>query len=431
MATVAFRTLGCRLNQADTDAMRTGLSECHHQVVSNTEPADFTIINSCAVTRAAEAKTRGAITAARRVSPKGKIVVTGCYANLSGDELLDIPGVCLMLGNNEKYDLCEFLDSIECGEKIVRISRPGLPANTFRPVIHSSSDKHIRANLKVQEGCDYRCAYCIIPDLRGDPRSRPPEDCVAETNRFADGGGQEIVLTGINLGCYESADGDLSVLIRRLQDSTAIPRIRLSSIEPDLVTLKLIELLAAGGRLCRYLHIPLQHGSDKILALMKRRYQTADYAKLIDRIKSRSPQICLGADVMVGFPGETVTEFNEMYNFIANLNIDYLHVFRYSARPGTPAARLGDHIPDSEKKRRSEILRQLSRQKRSRFMEFMRGQEAAVLIEEQIAPGIWQGLTDNYIKVRINAKENLFNRIRKVRITHVSGDFIKGELLSE
>jgi len=423
--------LGCRLNQAETDAIKSELGNHALREVKPDELADLTVINSCAVTRAAEAKTRGAITAARRVSPDGRIAVVGCYSQLAAVELLDLPGVCLVLGNNEKYNLFDFLESLDHGEKIVQVSVPGLSATTFRAEFHSPTDERIRANLKVQEGCDYRCAYCIIPDLRGNPRSRAPQDCIAEISHLAAIGVQEVVLTGINLGRYESADGDLSALIRRLVNETAIPRIRLSSVEPDLVTPELIELLASETRLCRYLHIPLQHGSDKILALMKRRYQTAEYTDLVNQIKDGNPEICLGADVMVGFPGETQTEFEEMLRFLENLNIDYLHVFRYSIRPGTPAARLTDHLPDSKKKRRSEILRRLSNQKRARFMQSMNEKVAAVLIEEKIAPEIWQGLTDNYIKVRLNAKEDLYNRIRKVRITHVSGDFIKGELLSE
>lgn len=431
IATVAFRTLGCRLNQAETDAIKSELVNRQLRAVNPDQPADLTIINSCAVTRAAEAKTRGAITAARRISPNGRIAVVGCYSQLAAAELLDLPGVCLVLGNNEKYNLFDFLGRLDRGEKIVQVTKPGLSATTFRAEAHSPADERIRANLKVQEGCDYRCAYCIIPDLRGNPRSRTPQDCIAETNRLTAGGVQEIVLTGINLGRYESADSGLPALIRRLLNETTIPRIRLSSVEPDLITPELIDLLVSETRLCRYLHIPLQHGSDTILALMKRRYRNADYDALVSRIKARNPEICLGTDVMVGFPGETETEFDEMVQFLDNLDINYLHVFRYSVRPGTPAARLTDHLPDSKKKRRSEILRRLSSQKRARFMQSMNEKVAAVLIEEKIAPGIWQGLTDNYIKVRVNAKEDLYNRIRKVRITHVSGDFIKGELLSE
>lgn len=431
IATVAFRTLGCRLNQAETDAIKFELANHNLREINGHYPADLTVINSCAVTRAAEAKTRGAITAARRISPNGKIAVVGCYSQLAAHELIDIPGVSLVLGNSEKYDLFDFLEQINRGEKIVRVSAPDLATTTFRAEYHSPVDERIRANLKIQEGCDYFCTYCIIPYLRGNPRSRDPQDCIAETRRFAEQGVQEIVLTGINLGRYESPDSNLTDLIRRLINETTIPRIRLSSIEPDLVTLQLIGLIAGEPRLCRYLHIPLQHGSDTILARMHRRYHAADYAALVSQIKNRLPEICLGADVMVGFPGETKTEFEIMREFLENLDINYLHVFRYSARPGTPASELTDNIPDSEKKSRSEILHQLSQRKRAQFMQSMAGKICPVLIEENIAPDFWQGLTDNYLKVRINAKENLFNRIRKVRIIHVSGDYLKGELLSE
>lgn len=431
IATVAFRTLGCRLNQAETDAIKSELISHNLSIVNLNEPADLTVINSCAVTRAAEAKTRAGITATRRISPDGKIAVVGCYSQIAARELIDIPGVSLVLGNNEKYNLFNFLEQIDRGKKIVSVSAPDRAPTTFHSAYHSPIDERIRANLKVQEGCDYYCAYCLIPHLRGQPRSRGIQDCIAETRHLIQQGIQEIILTGINLGRYESKEGNLTTLIRHLLDDTTIPRLRLSSVEPDLVTPQLIELIAGEPRLCRYLHIPLQHGTDTVLVRMKRRYKIANYVALVDRIKQRTPEICIGADVMVGFPGETESEFEQMYQFLADLDINYLHVFRYSARPGTPAADLGDHLPDSEKKRRSEILRQLSRRKRTQFMAIFSGRDYPVLFEEKIADDLWQGLTDNYAKVRVLTKENLFNRIKKVRITHIWGDFLKGELLSE
>ncbi|HPC35074.1 MAG TPA: tRNA (N(6)-L-threonylcarbamoyladenosine(37)-C(2))-methylthiotransferase MtaB [Candidatus Marinimicrobia bacterium] len=430
IATVAFRTLGCRLNQAETDAIKAELANHNLRIVNSNGPADLTIINSCAVTQSAEAKTRGAITAARRISPDGKIAVIGCYSQIAAAKLLNIPGVFLVLGNNEKYEILDFLETIERGEKIVRVDKPESP-NTFRVESHLPNDKRIRANLKVQEGCDYYCAYCIVPYLRGKPRSRAPEDCIATASHLENQGVQEIVLTGINLGRYESLNGDLSFLIRRLLAETSLPRIRLSSIEPDLITEELIKLISAEPRLCRHLHIPLQHGSDTILAQMNRHYLSADYAALVGRIRQRIPEICLGADVMVGFPGETELEFGQMCQFLENLDINYLHVFRYSSRPGTPAGKFTDRIPDSAKKQRSEILRQLSRRKRDAFRQSMLGKTAPVLIEEKIAPGLWQSLTDNYQKVRIHAKENLLNQIRKVKLTHISEDYLEGELLGE
>jgi threonylcarbamoyladenosine tRNA methylthiotransferase MtaB len=430
IATVAFRTLGCRLNQAETDAIKAELANRNLHIVNSNKPADLTIINSCAVTQAAEAKTRGAITAARRISPNGKIAVIGCYSQIAAAELLNISGVFLVLGNNEKYEIFDFLETIERGEKIVRVTKPESP-KTFRIESHLPNDKRIRANLKVQEGCDYYCAYCIIPHLRGNPRSRDPEDCIATARLLENQGVQEIVLTGINLGRYESPSGDLFFLIRRLLAATGLPRIRLSSIEPDLITSELIKLISEEPRLCRHLHIPLQHGSDPILAKMNRRYLSADYATLINRIKQQIPEICIGADVMVGFPGETDLEFDQMRQFLENLDINYLHVFRYSPRPGTPAGKFTDRIPDSEKKRRSEILRQLSNQKRAAFRQSMLANTVSVLFEEKIAPGLWQGLTDNYLKVRIHTRENLLNKIEKVKLIHVSEDYIEGELLGE
>ncbi|HRS91527.1 MAG TPA: tRNA (N(6)-L-threonylcarbamoyladenosine(37)-C(2))-methylthiotransferase MtaB [Candidatus Marinimicrobia bacterium] len=430
IATVAFRTLGCRLNQAETDAIKAELANRNLHIVNSNKPADLTIINSCAVTQAAEAKTRGAITAARRISPNGKIAVIGCYSQIAAAELLNIPGVFLVLGNNEKYEIFDFMATIECGEKIVRVTKPESP-KTFRIESHLPNDKRIRANLKVQEGCDYYCAYCIIPYLRGNPRSRDPEDCIATARLLENQCVREIVLTGINLGRYESPSGDLSFLIRRLLAATGLPRIRLSSIEPDLITSELIKLISEEPRLCRHLHIPLQHGSDPILAKMNRRYLSADYATLISRIKQQIPGICIGADVMVGFPGETDLEFDQMRQFLENLDISYLHVFRYSPRPGTPASKFTDRIPDSEKKRRSEILRQLSNRKRAAFRQSMLAKTVSVLFEEKIAPGLWQGLTDNYLKVRIHTRENLLNKIEKVKLIHVSEDYIEGELLGE
>ncbi|MGC9363810.1 MAG: tRNA (N(6)-L-threonylcarbamoyladenosine(37)-C(2))-methylthiotransferase MtaB [Fidelibacterota bacterium] len=426
--TVNFRTLGCRLNHAESDALQFGLQEAGYRIVDKKQTADLTVINSCAVTRQAEAKTRGAIAAARRISPRGKIAVIGCYPQLDPETVAVVNGVDLVLGNSEKYRLQEYLDELKQERCVIHVSGT-LEQDTFPAAGVMAKGSLSRAHLKVQDGCDYRCAYCIVPFLRGPSRSRAFHACIHEAVSLVEQGFRELVLTGVNLGSYRDGENTLDDLVAALLQESRIERLRISSIEPDLVSERIIKMIAEEGRLCRYMHIPLQHGSDPVLQRMRRRYKVTQFVELVHKVTRAIPSVCIGSDVMVGFPGETEHQFQEMVNILEELPIAYLHVFRYSSRPGTAADRLEDTVTDRVKKERSVRLRELSRRKRHQFMQRFIGQEVAVLYEKKTKLGLYRGLSDNYITVNVKSDAQIVNRIKTTRITHVVGTEAFGELV--
>lgn len=429
--TVSLRTLGCRLNHSESDAVQNELQKIGRQIVSPNIPADVTIINSCAVTRQAEAKTRGAIAAARRISPQGKIMVIGCYAQLAPEGLSHLSGVTLVLGNREKYHIPEFLKVLECGQTGIFVADED-QGYTFPSNGIIARGNHIRAHLKVQDGCDYRCAYCIIPLLRGRSRSRNFLEILNEARMLDNQGFQEIVLTGVNLGTYSAEKCvDFVTLVESLLAETKIKRIRISSIEPDLITDRLIDLMAKESRLCRHFHIPLQHGAEPVLKLMRRRYTARMYQEIVTRIAKRISDVGIGTDVIVGFPGETERHFQTMADLIARLPLAYLHVFRFSARPGTAAAALTNPIPDYIKKERAERLRNLGELLKKRFLKKFVSRELTVLFEKKNELGLSEGLSDNYITVRVSSSQLLINQMKRIRINSVSGGVARGEIVDE
>ncbi|HCK98856.1 MAG TPA: tRNA (N(6)-L-threonylcarbamoyladenosine(37)-C(2))-methylthiotransferase MtaB [Candidatus Marinimicrobia bacterium] len=426
--TVNFRTLGCRLNQSESDSIQYELQNAGFTIVGKKVPSDLTIINSCAVTRQAEAKTRGAIAAARRISPNGKIAVIGCYAQLSAQDLKHLSGVNLILGNNEKYRIMDFLNGLEKSGTEIHVSDE-VGENTFSPPGIISRGTHTRAHMKIQEGCDYRCAYCVIPLLRGGTRSRNFADCIDEAKLLADQGIKEIVLSGINIGTYMNGERDLTDLIESLLKETDIQRLRISSIEPDLIPDRLIALMKHEPRICRHFHIPLQHGSNEILGLMRRRYRVESYIELVEKIAGSVPEICIGTDVLVGFPGESEEHFMEMAKLLERLPLAYFHVFRFSARPETVAWGLNDNVKIRDKKIRSEQLRKLSAAHNNHFLRRFVGKKLQVLFEKKNKSGLYEGLSDNYIKVSVKSKEPLINQIKNVAITQINGAVAQGEVI--
>ncbi len=429
--TVSFRTLGCRLNHSESDSIQYDLTQKGLKTVSCLEPADLTVINSCAVTRQAEAKTRGAIAASRRISPEGKIAVMGCGSHFSPDKLMSLSGVDLVLGNCEKYNLYKYLPVLENDKKRIFVSSVN-ECDTFSPIGVVSSGSRTRAFMKIQDGCDYWCSYCIIPSLRGKSRSRKMEACIEETKLLSDKGFREIVLTGVNIGNYKSANGeDICDLIEKLLELTEIERIRISSIEPNLVSDRLIDLAKNEKRLCRHFHIPLQHGSDEILKSMHRKYCTKDFEELIDKVSREIPEVCIGTDVLVGFPGESEDNFVEMYRFLEKLPFSYLHVFRFSPRIGTVASGLKDDVTPNEKKRCSSILRQLSFSKKQIFLNRFLDKTVTVLFGKKIKDKCFVGLTDNYIRVKAKANRDFINKLVRVKLKRVNSDSIEGDIVSE
>jgi len=426
--TVNFRTLGCRLNHAESDSIQYGFQNAGYYIVNQKSPADLTIINSCAVTQQAEAKTRGAIAAARRISPQGKIAVIGCYAQLSPEVVADLNGVDLILGNSEKYRIQDLLDVLEMGQKEIHVARIVI-GDTFPPLGLISKGSRTRAHMKVQEGCDYRCAYCIIPLLRGSTRSRKLQSCVDEAVMLTEQGFKEIVLSGINIGTYRDGDRDFGDLVSAIIRKSDIERLRISSIEPDLVSDRLVELMRSEPRLCRHFHIPLQYGSNEVLGWMRRRYKAEMFSNLVNNLSQKIPGVCIGTDVLVGFPGESEAHFSEMTSLLEQLPLAYFHVFRYSARPGTVAAGIKDSVSIQAKKERSETLRKLSEHKRNHFLQQFKGKDLSVLIEKKSKLGLYRGLSDNYITVNVKSDNQIVNSIKTTRITDIGIAEVQGELI--
>ena len=429
--TVSFRTVGCRLNHSETDAIQFELEQKGLTVVSNRIPSDLTVINTCVVTGQAESKSRGAITASRRVSPEGKTAVIGCYSQLAPQDLISLPGVDIVLGHTEKYRLSEYLPVLEQSKKGVHVSGINR-CDTFPPTGIISSGAHTRAFMKIQDGCDSKCSYCIVPTVRGKARSRDFNSCIEESKTLFISGFKEIVLTGINIGSYQSSDGkDLCDLVKCLLESSGIERVRISSLEPDKIPDRLIHLISQDNRICRYFHISLQHATDEILRLMSRQYDFHKYSKLLKKINSEIPEACIGTDVIVGFPGETESLFDKMYILLERLPISYLHVFRYSPRPETAAVGLKNHVSDKEKKRRSSILRELSISKRKKFINQFMNDTVTVLFEKQVDSHFFAGYTDNYIKVKAKSNEDIINTLKKVKIIRIDNSMAYGEIISE
>ncbi len=434
--TVAFHTLGCKLNFSETSAIGRQLTTAGYQKQEFNQGADVYVINTCSVTENADRECRKTVRDALAISPDAFVVIIGCFAQLKPKEIGEIEGVDLVLGASEKFNLVSYLDSIQKREQAAVHACEIEEANFF--VDAWSFGDRTRAFLKVQDGCDYTCAFCTIPLARGKSRSDTIENVLKNASHVASLGTKEIVLTGVNLGDFgKGANGgktkeeDFLELINALDEVEGIERIRISSIEPNLLNDKVIEFVSTAKRFVPHFHIPLQSGSDKILKLMRRRYLRELYSNRVTQIKTLMPHCCIGVDVIVGFPGETETDFLETYNFLNQLDISYLHVFTYSERPNTDAIQMDGIVPVQERKRRNKMLRILSEKKLRHFYAQHEGSERPVLFEHENRDGKMHGYTDNYIKVKHPFDENLVNKIIEVQLTKTELDGIAGvELLS-
>jgi threonylcarbamoyladenosine tRNA methylthiotransferase MtaB len=412
---IAFTTLGCKINQFETDAMQRDLISRGNTVVPFEAEADVYIINTCSVTAKSDIDSRRLIRSAIQRGSKGKVVVTGCYAATQPEEINNIPGVKLVIGNRDKTGIPDHIMSTasSCGPQRMPASGSSIQALNTRT----------RGFLKIQDGCDNQCSYCIVPIARGGSRSAAPHDVESEFNLLVESGCREVVLTGIHIGTYGSDLGNginLTELLKKLMLSKGETRIRLSSIEPNEITREMIEYLGQG--LCRHLHIPLQSGDDAVLTSMKRQYTSGFYQDLIESIAKRVPGIALGADVIVGYPGEGEKEFQNTLRLVELSPLTHLHVFSYSPRPGTPAAEMEGQVPDLIKKKRSFTLRTLGMKKNLLFRKKYLGSDLQVVIENKIDhdTGLLTGLTDNYIRVNINgAKTEDIGKKVTIRIREV------------
>lgn len=422
MKKVAFYTLGCKLNYSETSTISRMFEQKGYVKADFTDTPDIFIINTCSVTENADKKCHKIVREARAISPDAYVAIIGCYAQLKPKEISEIPGVDAVLGAAEKFRLVELLDGF------VRKPQPEVhaseveAANTFN-TSYSIHDR-TRTFLKVQDGCDYSCSFCTIPLARGSSRSDSIINIVKTANEIAGTEVREVVLTGVNTGDFGIQNGQrlerFADLVKALDQVVNIDRFRISSIEPNLLSDDIIEFVGQSKRFVPHFHIPLQSGSNKILKLMRRRYQRELYASRVEKIKSVMPHACIGVDVIVGFPGETKEDFLETYQFLNELNISYLHVFTYSERDNTLAATMSDSVNPKDRAGRSKMLHILSDKKRRKFYEEHLGKEYRVLFENDIENGMMHGFTENYIRVTAKYDPILINEIKKVRLTAIN-----------
>lgn len=410
-----YYTLGCKLNFSETATIERQLQEAGIRTAKRGEKADICIVNSCAVTQEAEKKCRQAIHKLVRQNPGAFVVVTGCYAQLSAEKLSQELGVDVVLGIDKKGSVLDYLGNLEknrAGEWFAR------PTKDVRNFVHSCSrGDRTRYFLKVQDGCDYFCTYCTIPFARGRSRNPQVSELVEQARRVVDEGGHEIVITGVNIGDFGKSTGEsFASLVRALDNVEGISRYRISSIEPNLLTDEIIEYVSRSRSFMPHFHIPLQAGSDEVLRLMHRRYDTSLFAQKIAKVREVMPHAFIGVDVIVGTRGESEELFDEAYNFIKGLDISQLHVFSYSERPGTQALKIDGAVAPVEKHRRSQLLIALSEEKRIAFYERFIGTEALVLFEKPRSGMPMGGFTANYIRVEAIPENSLVNTIARVRL---------------
>jgi threonylcarbamoyladenosine tRNA methylthiotransferase MtaB len=425
--TVAFATLGCKTNQFESAAMEERLQAAGYRVVPFEEGADLVIVNTCTVTAATDAQSRNLIRRARRLNDASRVVVTGCYAQIDPQALLAIPGVSLVLGNEEKRDLLDLLEKGDTSPTIQVADIRRVEEATALPL--TSFAERSRAFVQIQNGCDAFCSYCIIPYARGRSRSVRPAEVVDQVRELVVAGYPEIVLTGIHIGGYGvdlAPPLTLVDLVRRLTAETGVQRLRLGSIEPTEISDSLIETVASSPELCPHFHIPLQAGDDQVLERMNRHYTTAFFADLVRRIRARLPEAAIGLDVITGFPGESEEEFANTCRLIEALPVTHLHVFPFSRRPGTPAATMPGQLPGDVVKARASVLRSLGEAKLRAFAAGFVGRTLEVVVEAGRFKGLCRGVSRNYLAVRFPAEEELAGRVVTVRITGADAAELKG-----
>jgi threonylcarbamoyladenosine tRNA methylthiotransferase MtaB len=412
---VAFHTLGCKLNFAETSTISRSFPPDKFEKVPANTKADIYVINTCSVTEAADKKCRQAIKKFAAHSPDAFIAVVGCYAQLKPGEISSIPGVDLILGTDEKFDIIGYITNTE-KKKNTEIHSCGLPSSDHFHQSYSFDDR-TRSFLKIQDGCDYGCSYCTIPLARG--RSRNPEisAVLREAEKIAESGTKEIVLTGVNIGDFGKSTGEtFSELLKLLTKVRGIERYRISSIEPNLLTDEIIDITMMNEKILPHFHIPLQSGCNKILGLMRRRYTREIFASRVQQIRKKLPGAGIGADIIVGFPGETPEDFEDTFSFLEKMPLSYLHIFPFSERPGTLATNLPGKVSSAEKDKRSKILKALSQKKNLEFCRLNIGKVSSVLFERTNSEGFLTGFTSNYVKTEHPWKANLAGEIKNVRL---------------
>ena len=420
---VAFHTLGCKVNQCETEALADRFKTKGHEIVSADGPADVYIINTCTVTGPADRKSRQCIRRGKRLNPNAIVAVTGCYAQLNPTEVLGLEGVDIVCGNNEKMSLPELVEEFQ---------KKAAPACSEAPVNASLAESRTRAYIKIQDGCERFCAYCIVPYARGELRSKPVQSVLSEAEALIGAGRKEIVLTGINTALYKSAEGyGIEEVIGELNRLSGDFRIRLSSLEPTVIDVGFVKKLLKYERLCRHMHLSLQSGSDRVLKLMNRRYDISGYLEIVRALLAFDPGYGISTDIIAGFPGESEDDLSESLKIVGDVDFCKTHVFKYSGRKGTAAYGMDGQVGGKEKNRRVALLIAGGEESARRFFRSNLGGKRRVLLEEYIEKGgVFTGFTENYIRVYINSNyvnKSDLNTFIDVRLTELYGEGMKGE----
>ncbi len=426
MKKVTFYTFGCKLNQTETSFLENEFNKRGYETVAFDEPADYVIINTCTVTGRTDYKCRQLIRRAKKISPEAIIAVVGCYAQMAPEKLKSMPGVKLVLGADKKFDIFDHLNANGLSTGVIEVHGDNKEFIDSTPDLFAG---HTRAFLKIQDGCDSYCSYCIVPYARGKSRSDQPENVLKNAKKLVAKGYQEIVLTGVHIGKYGHdlhLRPSLFTLLKQMVKIPGIGRIRLSSLEPTEIDDELISFMAGTDKICPHFHVPLQSGDDEILKKMRRHYSVADYFKIIEKISNKISHVGLGSDVIVGFPGETDRHFENTKNLIHQLPFTYLHVFSFSERQGTDACKMAGKVDSTRKKTRSTQLIEIGRQKKTGFYRQSIGQSYDVLFEDDV-PGEWMyGFTENYIRVKTEKQPDYFNKIQKTLVLTADNNFASG-----
>ena len=421
---VAFYTLGCKLNFSETSTIARLFEDAGFAKVDFEDTPDVFVINTCSVTDNADKKCKQLVKKALKTNPNAFVTIVGCYAQLKPEEIGKIPGVDLVLGANEKFDIISYIENTDKKEEATVAYKNIKETKSFVPAV--SFGDRTRSFLKVQDGCDYFCTFCTIPLARGKSRNASIAETIEEAKKIANTDIKEVVLTGVNIGDFGQGEGEnFYQLIQALDKVEGIDRYRISSIEPNLLSNEIIDFcLTDSNKFVPHFHIPLQVGNDRILKAMRRKYERSLCAERVVRIKSLSKDCCIGVDVIVGFPGETDEEFLDSYNFLQSIDISYLHVFTYSERANTSAPKLGETVPMEKRKERSKMLHILSDKKKRAFYEENVGSERNVLFEAEEDEGMMFGFTENYVKVKTPFDASLVNQFRKVKLATIDRDGI-------
>ena len=432
MKRVAFYTLGCKVNQYETEAMLELFEKEGYEKAETEDYADVYVINTCTVTHMSDRKSRQYIRRMKKKNPDAIIAVVGCYSQVSPEEILSIDEVNLVMGTNDRKKIVEEVKKIDASRKVSTVDDI-MKVKAFEEIEINKTNGKTRAFLKIQDGCDRYCSYCIIPYARGRVRSRDLESIVKEVENLAANGYKEVVLTGIHVASYgkdiKETDIKLLDVIKQINDIEGIERIRLSSVEPILFTDEFVEAVSAMDKVCPHYHLSLQSGCDETLKRMKRRYTTEEYKTIVDRLRAAIPNVSITTDVIVGFPGETNEEFDKTYEFLKDIELTHMHIFKYSPRKGTPAATMENQVDPSTKHERSEKLLQLNEENFKKFGQKMLDKEFNVLFEQKVGDNKFEGLTENYVKVIVESDKDLSEQNLKVKITDVKNEFLEGILV--